>query len=41
MGGLRYKEKAKVPGAQTKRRGKAGPVRDPRSGETSPAALSP
>jgi hypothetical protein len=36
--GLRYKEHAIDPGAQTERRGEAGPVRDLLGGETSPAA---
>jgi len=37
--GLRYKEWAGVPCAQTERRGEAGPVRDLFGGETSPAAV--
>ena len=37
--GLRYNEKGIVPGAQTERRGEAGPGRDLLGGETSPAAL--
>jgi len=37
--GLRYNEKAIYPGAQTERRGLAGPVRDLLGGETSPAAF--
>jgi hypothetical protein len=37
MVGPRYNEKANRPGAQTKRRGEAGPVRDLLGGETSPA----
>jgi hypothetical protein len=41
-GGLRYNDNAtgSVPGAQTERRGLAGPVRDLLGGETSPAAFS-
>ena len=39
MSGLQYNEKTKVPGAQTERRGLAGPVRDLLRGETSPAAF--
>ena len=39
--GLRYIEKAIRPGAQTERRGLAGPVRDLLGGETSPARSSP
>jgi hypothetical protein len=38
--GLRYHGNAFRPGAQTERRGLAGPVRDLLGGETSPAALS-
>src|SRR5262245_48116720 len=37
--GLRYNENAIAVGAQTERRGLAGPVRDLLGGETSPAAL--
>jgi hypothetical protein len=37
--GLRYKETVIHPGAQTERRGDAGPVRDSLGGKTSPAAL--
>jgi hypothetical protein len=37
--GLRYNGKASAAGAQTERRGVAGPVRDLLGGETSPAAL--
>jgi hypothetical protein len=37
--GLRYNEKAIAVGAQTERRGLAGPVRDLLGGETSPAAF--
>jgi hypothetical protein len=37
--GLRYKEKAIVPGAQTERRGEAGPVRLLLDGKDSPAAF--
>jgi hypothetical protein len=37
--GLRYNEKAIDPGAQTERRGEAGPVRLLLSGEDSPAFL--
>jgi hypothetical protein len=37
-GGLQYSEKTNVLGAQTERRGLAGPVRDLLGGETSPAA---
>src|SRR5262249_44655597 len=36
--GLRYHDKASAPGAQTERRGVAGPVTDLCSGSTSPAA---
>jgi hypothetical protein len=38
--GLRNNDNASDPGAQTERRGEAGPVRDQLGGETSPAALS-
>jgi hypothetical protein len=37
--GPRYNKKAIDPGAQTERRGLAGPVRDLLGGETSPAAV--
>jgi hypothetical protein len=37
--GLRYNENAIAVGAQTERRGLAGPVRDLLGGETAPAAL--
>jgi hypothetical protein len=37
--GLRYNDDAIVAGAQTERRGGAGPVRDLLGGETSPAGL--
>ena len=37
--GLRYNEQTIAAGAQTERRGGAGPVRDLLGGETSPAAL--
>src|SRR6516165_130292 len=37
VGGLRYNEKAIAPGAQTERRGLAGPVRTLLGGEDSPA----
>jgi hypothetical protein len=37
--GPRFNEKASAVGAQTERRGLAGPVRDPLGGETSLAAL--
>jgi hypothetical protein len=37
--GLRYNETATVAGAQTERRGGAGPVRGLLGGKTSPAAL--
>src|SRR5438874_2615366 len=37
--GLRYNEEANTPGAQTERRGLAGPVSVLRSGWDSPAAL--
>jgi hypothetical protein len=35
--GLRYEEKAISPGAQTERRGDAGPGESPPGGDTSPA----
>jgi hypothetical protein len=38
-GGLQYNENAIGPGAQTERRGLAGPVRDLLGGETSPAVF--
>ena len=38
VGGLRYKEQATVPGAQTERRGEAGPVRVLLRGWDAPAA---
>jgi hypothetical protein len=37
--GLRYNDRASAAGAQTERRGEAGPVRDLLGGLTSPAAL--
>src|SRR5262249_61060264 len=37
--GLRYNKAASGPGAETERRGLAGPVRDLLGGETSPAAF--
>src|SRR6516164_8878996 len=39
VGGLRYNDKTSAIGAQTERRGMAGPGRDLLGGETSPAAL--
>jgi hypothetical protein len=39
--GLRYNDNAIAAGAQTERRGLAGPVRDLLGGETSPAAFIP
>jgi len=37
--GLRYNEETSIPGAQTERRGEAGPVRDLLGGVSSPAAF--